>query len=121
MIPIVKLPSSHCILRTDRSAGRAAIADRGGADVFEWLSAPSAVGLGGSVARPEVSIAGASAVQPFGELLLQICCRCSRELSEVQFLIAVEEDHGACLGGVVQLLCHKFRFSLSSGGSKMSR
>ena len=85
------------------------------------FSAPSAVGLGGSVARPEVSIAGASAVQPFGELLLQICCRCSSELWEVQFLIAVEEDHGACLGGVVQLLCHKFRFSLSSGGSKMSR
>jgi hypothetical protein len=61
------------------------------------------------------------AVQPFGELLLQICCWCSSGLSEVQFLIAVEEDHGACLGGVVQLLCHKFRFSLSSGGSKMSR
>src|SRR5580704_18197920 len=35
------------------------------------------------------------AVQPFGELLLQICCWCSSGLSEVQFLIAVGADHGS--------------------------
>src|SRR5437762_6816980 len=85
MIPTVKLPFSYCILRTDAqplAARRRRL--------------------------PAESIIGASAQynprRVFAVDLLQVQ-RCA---VGVQFLIAAEADYGPWLGGVFQLLCHKF-------------
>jgi hypothetical protein len=105
---ILKLPSLHYMLRTHRSLD----------GCHCWMrERPMFLGGFRHHWRPGAAIRwpgrgcplpSARAVQPFGEFLLQICCRCSKDLLKLQFLIEVgAKTTGPCLGGIVQLPCHK--------------
>ena len=115
---ILKLPSLHYMLRTHRSLD----------GCHCWMrERPMFLGGFRHHWRPGAAIRwpgrgcplpSARAVQPFGEFLLQICCRCSKDLLKLQFLIEV----GARPRALVLVASSSFhainRFSVSSYGSE---